>query len=297
MRAIASRSASTVWRERRHEPYYLGFSRDLAIDHAVPNASMQNEQSLVSCRHRERLEKPVLSEEIDYKAGRMVLKGFLAAPGGAGLNPALLIAHEAPGLSPHTRDIAVRAAETGYVALAPDYLGESRMLTDMQAVMDQVSAWVSDPSPLRQCMKAAHDVVLARSDIYPARIGGLGYCFGGQALVEYARTGADLAAIVGFHSGMSVNRPDESRAIRAKILLCMGANDPITKQSERLAFEQEMNSAGVDWRMIVYGKVGHSCTNPAVDALGMTGLADDRIADQASWGAMLDFLRECGFRG
>jgi dienelactone hydrolase len=239
----------------------------------------------------------MLSEEIDYKAGTIVLKGFLAAPGGAGLKPALLIAPEAPGLSQHTRDIAVRAAERGYVALALDYLGAGRLLTEMQAVMDQVSAWVSDPSTLRQCVKAAHDVLLARSDVDPARIGGLGYCFGGQALIEYARTGADLAAIVGFHSGMSVNRPDESRAIRPKILMCMGANDPITKQSERLAFEQEMNFAGVDWRMIVYGKVGHSFTNPAVDALGMAGLAYDRIADQASWRAMLDFLGECDLRG
>jgi dienelactone hydrolase len=144
----------------------------------------------------------MLSEEIDYKAGTIVLKGFLAAPGGAGLKPALLIAHEAPGLSQHTRDIAVRAAERGYVALALDYLGAGRLLTEMQAVMDQVSAWVSDPSTLRQCVKAAHDVLLARSDVDPARIGGLGYCFGGQALIEYARTGADLAAIVGFHSGM-----------------------------------------------------------------------------------------------
>jgi dienelactone hydrolase len=236
----------------------------------------------------------MLTEEIDYKAGTTVLKGSLTSPGGTGRKPALLIAHEAPGLSQHTRDIAVRAAETGYVAFALDYLGAGRMLTDMQAVMDQVSVWESDPSTLRQCMKAAHDVLLERPDVDPARIGGLGYCFGGQALIEYARTGADLAAIVGFHSGMSVNRPDESRAIRPKILMCMGANDPMTTQTQHLAFEQEMNSAGVDWRMIVYGKVGHSFTNPAVDALHIAGVAYDRIADQASWRAMLDFLRERG---
>jgi dienelactone hydrolase len=226
--------------------------------------------------YMERLEKPMLSEEIDYKAGTTVLKGFLTSPGGAGRKPALLIAHEAPGLPQHTRDIAVRAAETGYVALALDYLGAGRMLTDRQAVTDQVSAWVADPSTLRQCLKAAHDVLLARSDVDPARIGGLGDCFGGQALIEYTRTGADLAAIVGFHSGMSVNRPDESRAIRPKILMCLGANDPITRQSGRPAFEREMNSAGVDWRMIVYGKVGHSFTNPAVDALGIAGVAYER---------------------
>jgi len=164
----------------------------------------------------------------------------------------------------------------------------------MHGVMDQVCAWVSDPSTLRQCVKAAHPVLVARSDVDPARIGGLGYCFGGQALLEYARTGADLKAIVGFHSGMSVNRSEESRAIRSKILMCMGANDPITKQSERLAFEREMNFAGVDWWMIVHGKIGHSFTNPAVDAVGMGGRVYDRIADQASWRGMLEFIGECG---
>ena len=65
----------------------------------------------------------------------------------------------------------------------------------------------------------------------------------------------------------------------------------------RESFLAWYDSPGVDWRMIIYGKVGHSFTNPAVDALGMAGLAYDRIADQASWRAMLDFLGECGLRG
>jgi len=55
----------------------------------------------------------MICEEIHYKAGTTALKGFLASPGGAERKPGLLIAHEAPGLSQHTRDIAVRAAETG----------------------------------------------------------------------------------------------------------------------------------------------------------------------------------------
>ena len=56
------------------------------------------------------------------------------------------------------------------------------------------------------------------------------------------------------------------------------------------AFEQEMTSAGVDWRMLVYGGAGHSFTNPEVNALGRDGFAYDESADKRSWRAMLDLF-------
>ena len=113
-------------------------------------------------------------------------------------------------------------------------------------------------------------------------------------LVEYARTGADLVAVVGFHPGMSVNRPEESVKIRARLLMLVGTADPITPAAHRAAFEDEMDRAGVSWRMVLYGGAPHSFTNADADAAAVLGVAYEPVADTDSWNTALRFLEECG---
>jgi dienelactone hydrolase len=81
--------------------------------------------------------------------------------------------------------------------------------------------------------------------------------------------------------------------VTASVLVCCGAADPIAPVEARDAFQREMTDAGVaDWRMEVYGGVGHSFTNPRVDELGMPGFAFDAAADRRSWRSMLDLFGE-----
>jgi dienelactone hydrolase len=167
--------------------------------------------------------------EIEYSASGQGLIGFLATPG-------------------------------GYVAFAMDYAGQ--LLTEVDAVMQRVQERGADPGLVREACRTAHEVLGGRSVVDLRRVVGLGYCFGGQALVEYARTGAALRAIVGFHSDLSVNRPEESRRICARLLMCCGAADPITTVEHRRAFEEEMTAAGVDWRLVTFGNVQHSSRTP-----------------------------------
>ena len=110
--------------------------------------------------------------------------------------------------------------------------------------------------------------------------------------MELARSGVDLKAVVGFHPGLNILRPGDSRHIRGKVLMCVGADDPVVPLQERIAFEEEMRTAGVDWRVIVYGGVQHSFTNPNADSLGRAGLKFDSSATQRSWRSMIDLFAE-----
>ena len=111
--------------------------------------------------------------------------------------------------------------------------------------------------------------------------------------LELARDGAPLRVVVGFHPGLMSIRPADSANITAAVLMCCGADDPIIPPESRRAFEDEMRTAGVpDWRLEVYGGVGHSFTNPAIDARGFPGFAYDARADQRSWQSMLQLLGE-----
>src|SRR5262249_30882051 len=125
-----------------------------------------------------------------------------------------------------------------------------------------------------------------------AKLAGIGYCFGGTTVLELARSGADVKATVGFHSGLATARPGDATQIKGKVLAQIGTEDPIIPPEQRLAFEAEMRAGGVDWGMVRYGGAGHAFTNPDVNALGRAGFAYDKDADERSWRAMLDLFAE-----
>jgi dienelactone hydrolase len=107
-----------------------------------------------------------------------------------------------------------------------------------------------------------------------------------------ARAGEPLAAVVGFHSGLATAKPAQAGTVKAKVLVELGAADPLVPAEQRAAFEAEMTAAKVDWRMTLHGGVVHSFTNPAADALGRPDLRYDKAADERSWRAMLDLFAE-----
>lgn len=227
---------------------------------------------------------------IDYRAGEMRLKGYLADGAGGAKAAGVLVAHEGGGLGRHTKERALRLAELGHVAFALDYYGEEA--PPLERAMELGKALREDRPQLRARMAAALEVLTAQPAVDPARLLGIGYCMGGAAMIELARTGAPLAGIVGFHSGFLPGTPAENRAIRGRLLLCHGADDPVVGQAQRDAFCAELSEAGIDWQLHLYGGVGHSFTNADIDALGLPGFAYHEAADRRSWQAMRDFFQE-----
>lgn len=234
----------------------------------------------------------VSRKDIAYAADGAAMIGTLATPGSlTGKVPGILVCHEGPGISDHARDIAARLAEAGYVAFAMDYHGGGQTV-DMGEAMKSIMAWMADPTGIRARATAALNVLKAQPGVDASRLAAIGYCFGGTTALELARQGEDLKAVVGFHSGLGAARPQDAANIKGKVLVQIGADDPIIPPQQRLDFEKEMTAGKVDWRMLLYGGAGHSFTNPLVDQLGRAGFAYSRSADQRSWRAMIDLFDE-----
>jgi dienelactone hydrolase len=217
--------------------------------------------------------------------------GHLALPDGTDQVPAVLVCHEGPGLDEHAIGRADRLAELGYVAFALDYNGGGKRLP-LTEVMPRIQALLADPSRTRALGQAGLDVLLAQERTDPNRVAAIGFCFGGTLSLELARGGAPLVAVVGFHSGLATVQPDDASNITGKVLVCIGADDPLIPPEQRSAFEQEMRAGGVDWQMHLYGGAGHSFTNPAASSLGIPGLEYHAPSDERSWKAMLDVFGE-----
>ncbi len=229
--------------------------------------------------------------ELEYRdgQGRRYI-GHLVVPDHAD-GRAVLLAHNAPGVDDFERGIARRLAELGYVALCADYVGDGELLS-MDQVHLRLGAAIADTTLLRSAITAGFEMLVAQSAVDTSRVAAIGYCLGGAAALELARGGADVAAVAVFHSSLPVTQPEDNRNIRGKVLVQTGAADAMVPSDVRTLFEAQMNEAGVDWRMILYGGVMHAFTVPSAAGYGMPGLRYDRDADKRSWQAMLDLFGE-----
>jgi dienelactone hydrolase len=229
--------------------------------------------------------------DVEYEADGRTMIGSLGIPDRSGPLPAVLIAHEANGLDDHQRSRARQLAELGYVAFALDYHGGGAP-PEFSIAQARTAALWDDPERMRLLGQAGLDVLRAEPATDPAKIAAIGYCFGGALVLELARTGADLKAVVGFHPGLRTTRPDDSANIVGTVLICVGSEDPYVTVEDRAAFEAEMRSTEVDWRMHLYGGVEHSFTHPQADDAGLPGLRYHRPTAERSWRAMLELFDE-----
>ena len=235
----------------------------------------------------------LVEREVEYEADGRHMVGYLAAgpaPSG-GARPAVLVAHGGAGERRQPKARARRLAKLGYVAFALDYHGDGRQLTheETRARLPELGA---DVDRIRALGQAGLDVLLAADGVDPTRVAAIGYCFGGTVVLELARGGADLAAVVGFHAILSTPRPEDARNITGRVLACIGTEDPFVPPEQRAAFEAEMRAAGVDWRLHLYGGAPHAFTDPNASDHGLAGVAYDQMADERSWRDMLDLFAE-----
>ncbi len=232
--------------------------------------------------------------DLAYSAGGLNMNGRLFLPDDTGApTPGVLVFPEAFGLGEHAISRARRLAGLGYVALACDLHGDRKVIEELGAVMPVINALRADALKIRALTDPALAALVARPEVDARRIGAIGFCFGGTMALELARGGANVAAVVGFHSGLGTTRREDAAAIQGRVLVCIGADDPGIPAAQRAEFEEEMRAGGVRAQIMVYGGVVHSFTNEHADRLGRPEFARyDAEADRHSWMLMQDSFRE-----
>lgn len=215
----------------------------------------------------------ITTRTVEYPADNLTMIGYLALPAGAGRRPAVLIGPEGIGLSDVERRRAEALAELGYVALAFDLHG-GRYLEDPEEMLARCMPLLADPDRMRDIGHAALDVLRAEPRADPDRIAAVGYGTGGAVALELGRDGVDLRAIATVNA-LTTGRPGEAARIRCPVWVGVGSEDPIMPPAQRDAFTAEMQAAGVDWRLVVYGEpftpsTIHRSTTPCVPASATT---------------------------
>ena len=233
----------------------------------------------------------VRTETVEYRQGETVLEGHLAYDDATQIQrPGVLVVHEWKGLNDYAKRRAEQLAGLGYVALAVDMYGKGVRAQTHDEAAKLSGAYRNDRPLMRRRILAGLEELKRHPQVDPVRIAAIGYCFGGTAVLELARSGADVAGVVTFHGGLSNPAPEDARNITGKVLVLHGADDKFVSPEEVDAFKNEMDAAGADYTFIAYPGAVHGFTVPSAGNDPSAGMAYNVEADQKSWEAMRDFF-------
>ena len=236
----------------------------------------------------------VKTKLVEYRDGDTVLEGFVAWDSAAAgkSTPGVLVVHQWMGLTDYEKGRCKQLAELGYVAFALDIYGKGTRPANVQEAGKQSGVYKKDRDLYRRRLNLGLAQLCTLENVAKNRIAAIGYCFGGTGAIELARSGADIQGVVSFHGGLDSPSPSDGKKIKAKLLVCHGADDPFVPAADIAAFQAELNAAKVDWQMINYSGAVHSFTQPMAGNDNSRGAAYNELADKRSWIAMRDFFEE-----
>jgi len=235
----------------------------------------------------------IQSSPVTYEHEGTLLEGYLAFDDTLeGKRPGILVVHEWKGLNEYAKGRAKALAQLGYVALAIDMYGQGIQANDHQEAAALSGVYRSDRALMRSRAKAGLEVLKLQENVNTEQLGAIGFCFGGTTVLELARSGEPLKAVVTFHGGLDTPHIEDAKNIKGKILVLHGADDGFVTQEQLQAFESEMTLAGVDYSLIQYQGAVHSFTVPEAGNDPSTGIAYHPEAARRSWAEMKKLFDE-----
>jgi dienelactone hydrolase len=216
------------------------------------------------------------------------LSGVVATPVQGGQAPGVLVFPTAFGLGEKMKAVARRLADRGFAAVAVDMFGGAAYTEDQKELEAIIPAlWGTE---LARARSAAWLTALkARPEVDASRTAAIGYCFGGQCVLELARSGADLKAVASFHGILSTSWPAQGGELKAHVAVYTGANDPHAPAEDVARLRDELIAAGAKWQITEFGNTYHAFTEPAANS-PEHGRAYDVLADRVSWASVAELL-------
>ena len=237
----------------------------------------------------------VVVKDVSYKAGDIVMKGYLAFDDAAkGKRAGVLVVPEWWGANDYARKRARMLANEGYVALVVDMYGNGQIAANPTEAGALAGSINKNPPLALQRFVAAEKFLSAQSHVKKGEIAALGYCFGGGVVLNMARAGVPLKSVVSYHGVLATDVSVKPGDIKAKIRVFHGEADPVVPPAQVEAFKTEMDNAKADYMFVSYPGVKHTFTNREADSYAAQfglPLKYDPAADIDSWTRTLEFLK------
>jgi dienelactone hydrolase len=237
----------------------------------------------------------VVGKDVGYQAGDTTMKGYLAYDDAVkGKRAGVLVVPEWWGANDYAKKRARMLASEGYVALVVDMYGNGQ-IADNPKDAGALAGNVNKNPPLALArFQAAKKFLGEQANVKKGELAALGYCFGGGVVLNMARAGEPLKAVVSYHGVLATDVSVKPGAIKAKIRVFTGEADPIVPPEQVEAFKTEMANAKADYMLVSYPDVKHTFTNREADSYAAQfglPLKYDNAADNDSWTRTLELLK------
>jgi dienelactone hydrolase len=221
-------------------------------------------------------------ETIVYQLNGTDYEGYYTSPEAGA--PLVVLLHDWDGLTDYEVKRADMLAELGYAVFAADLFGKGIRPTEVADKKQHTGELYKDRAKLRTLVQGAVDEAGKKG----AKIGNavvMGYCFGGAAVLEYARSGADMKGYVTFHGGLSTPEGQDYSQAKGQFLILHGTADSAITMADFAALANDMEAHGVRHEMITYSGAPHAFT-----VFGSDRYREE--ADRKSWQRFVAFLDE-----
>jgi len=219
---------------------------------------------------------------VSYTVNGQEFEGYFVSPHADA--PLILLIHDWDGLTGYEIKRAEMLAELGYAVFAADLFGAGVRPTAVEDRRQHTGELYRDREKMRALMNAALDAARERGGRVDRAV-AMGYCFGGAAVLELARSGADLKGFVTFHGGLATPEGQDYSKTRGTVLIFHGTADTAITMEDFATLANQLEHAGVPHEMIAYGGAPHAFT-----VFGGDRYRED--ADRKSWDRFTRFLKD-----
>lgn len=219
---------------------------------------------------------------VQYQVQGESFEGFFLSP--IPHAPMILLVHDWDGLTDYEIQRAEMLAGLGYAVFAVDLFGAGVRPKTIEEKKQATSILYNDRQRMRSLLRGGLDAAKAQGGNVANGV-AMGYCFGGVAVLELARSGADLKGFVSFHGGLETPDGQDYQAVKGTILVFHGTADRSVTIEEFAALAETLEQRGLPHEMITYGGAPH-----AFSVFGTDRYRKD--ADTKSWKRFTEFLNE-----
>ena len=219
---------------------------------------------------------------VTYQVDGKSYEGYYTSPSPkAGL---IVLIHDWDGLTDYEVKRAEMLADLGYAVFAADLFGAGVRPTEVTDKRQHTGELYKDRAKMRALIQAAMNTAKSKgANVNNAVV--MGYCFGGAAVLEYARSGADVKGFATFHGGLSTPEGQDYAKTKGKLLIMHGTADTAITMDQFAALANELEEKKVSHEMITYGGAPHAFT-----VFGEDRYRED--ADKKSWQRFTQWLGE-----
>ncbi|UXI67278.1 dienelactone hydrolase family protein [Tahibacter amnicola] len=202
----------------------------------------------------------MVTKTVEYAVDGKKMASVLVYDDAGAKRPGIVMAPNWMGVNDGQVEKAKRIAGKDYVILIADVYGADLRPKNPEEAGKASKSMYSDRSVLRKRINAALATLKNNAEKAPldgTHFGAIGFCFGGATVLDLARSGADVAAVVSFHGNLATDDATMAKNIKAKVLAMNGADDTYVPAEQIAAFEKEMRDGGADWQFVNFGGAVH----------------------------------------